>query len=129
MLHHRLGHLLNAIHMVYRPLRAVRQDRGQDGAGAPRIRIRSSFAYEADMLALLNDITYAGRGELIRLGADHRRVSRPEGNDAIYYQPALETRLAQAVGEHTSFAESFQKLARILNFSVTGSEYVGGIEL
>ena len=58
--------------------------------------------------------TYADMEELIRLGA-YRAGSNPAVDEAIAYQPLLETFLSQTKDENTSLASGYAELAQILN--------------
>jgi flagellum-specific ATP synthase len=57
--------------------------------------------------------TYADMEELIRLGA-YRQGSSPSVDEAIRYQPALETFLTQGKTESTGRMEGYSRLAAIL---------------
>ncbi len=56
---------------------------------------------------------YDNMAEMIRLGA-YRRGSDPTVDEAIHYQPALETFLKQGKKERTSLADGYAELAKIL---------------
>lgn len=58
--------------------------------------------------------TYADMEELIRLGA-YRAGSSPSVDEAIAYQPLLDTFLGQTKDENTSMAAGYDQLAQILS--------------
>ncbi len=65
--------------------------------------------------------TYEDMGEMIRLGA-YRRGSDPRIDEAIHYYPALESFLAQGVGEESDLAGGYAELAAILANGPAGAE-------
>lgn len=68
--------------------------------------------------------TYEDMAEMIRLGA-YRKGSDPAVDEAIGYYPQIEGFLSQDARDHTSLAEGYERLAKILGLPVPASAVRG----